>query len=51
MEIPDKRGVENVVVDHLTRLEKKIMVEEPRENEESFPGKQLMIVDTSLRGM
>ena len=48
MEIRDKRGVENVVADHLYRLERKTGIEEPREIEEFFLDEQLMVVDTSL---
>ena len=48
MDIWDKRGVENVVADHLSHLEKENKVEELRKIEEYFPNEQLMMVDTSF---
>ena len=48
MDIRDKRGVENVVVDHSSCLERKNEIEEPKEIEELFLDEQLMMVDTSL---
>ena len=49
MEIQDKQGMENVVVDHLSRLEMKNDIKEPRGIEEFFfHDEQLMMVDTSL---
>ena len=36
MEIWDKRGVENVVADHLSRLERGYDIEEPKKLKSSF---------------
>ena len=46
MEIRDKRCVENVVVDHLSHLEKENEVEEPREIEESINGTKYSLILT-----
>ena len=48
LEIRDKRGVENVVTDHLSPLEKGNDIEEPIEIDEYFPYEQMLIVDASL---
>ena len=48
MEIRDKRGVEDVISDHLSHLERKNKVEVSREIEEFFPNEQMMMVYTSL---
>ena len=37
IEIKDKKGTENVVVDHLSRLEADKRIEDPAKIEESFP--------------
>ena len=47
MEIRDKKGINNVVVDHLSRLEVEKRVEDPKDIDESFPNEQLFGVDTS----
>ena len=48
LEIQDKRRVENVVVDHLSRLEKGNDIEEYIEIDVYFPDEQMLIVDASL---
>ena len=48
MEIPDKWGVENVIANHLSCLERENTVEEQREMKNSCLDEQLMVVDTSL---
>ena len=45
MEIKDKRGSENVVADHLSRLESDKGVEDPIETEESFSDEQLLVME------
>ena len=41
LEIKDKKGCDNVIADHLSRLEKLAVQEEEREIEENFPDEQL----------
>ena len=41
LEIKDKKGCDNVIVDHLSRVEKLTVQEEEREIEENFPDEQL----------
>ena len=48
LEICDKRGVENVVDGHLSRLEKGDVIEELMEIEEYFPDGQMLMVHVSL---
>ena len=40
MEMRDKRGVENIVADHLSHLERKKEIEEPKDIKEFFPNEQ-----------
>ena len=44
MEIKDKKGCDNVIVDHLSRVEKTIVKEEENEVAEKFPDEQLFQV-------
>ena len=46
MEIKDKMGNENVVADHLSRLESDKGVENHTEIEESFPDEQLLVMES-----
>ena len=48
LEIRDKRGVENVVVDHLSRLERGNDIKESIEIDEYFPNEQMLMVEASL---
>ena len=48
IEIKDKKGNENVVVDHLSRLEADKGIEDPTEFEESFPDEQLFVTEAHL---
>ena len=48
MEIQDKKGVKNVVADHLSCLEAKKGIEDPKEIEAFFSNKQLMVMETRL---
>ena len=48
IEIKDKKGTENVVVDHLSRLEANKGIEDPVEIGESFPDEQLFIIEAQL---
>ena len=41
LEIKDKKGCDNVIVDHLSRVEKPVVQEEEREITENFPDEQL----------
>ena len=41
LEIKDKKGCDNVIVDHLSRVEKLAVQEEEREIAENFPDEQL----------
>ena len=41
LEIKDKKGSDNVIADHLSRVEKPTVQEEGREREKQFPDKQL----------
>ena len=41
LEIKDKKGCDNVIADHLSRVEKPAVQEEEREIEENFPDEQL----------
>ena len=45
MEIRDKKGTENVVADHLSRLERQSRKEEVPINEH-FPDEQLLVIST-----
>ena len=42
LEIKDKKGCDNVIVDHLSRVEKPAVQEEEREIVENFPNEQLV---------
>ena len=44
LETKDKNGGDNVIVDHLSRLEKTIEKEKGSELEENFPDKQLFLL-------
>ena len=46
MEIRYKKGIENVIVDHLSILEAEKRIEYPKYIDESFPDEQLFEVDT-----
>ena len=48
MEIKDKRGSENMVADHLSRLESNKGIEDRTEIEESFPNEQLLVMEAHL---
>ena len=48
LEIKDKRGSENVVADHLSRLEYDKGIEDLIEIEESFPYEQLLAMEAYL---
>ena len=41
MKITDKKGCDNVIADHLSRVEKPTVQEEEREIAENFPDEQL----------
>ena len=41
LEIKDNKGYDNVIVDHLSRVEKPVVQEEEREIAENFPDEQL----------
>ena len=41
LEIKEKKGCDNVIVDHLSRVEKPAVQEEEREIAENFPDEQL----------
>ena len=41
LEIKDKKGYDNVIADHLSRVEKPAVQEEEREIAENFPNEQL----------
>ena len=47
VEIRYKKGTRNVVTDHLSRLEAKKGIKDPKDIIESFPDEQLFRVDTS----
>ena len=51
MEIRDKKGSENFVSNHLSRLENEKVNNTSKEIQENFPNEQLMIVEGSCRGM
>ena len=44
LEIKDKKGNDNVIVDHLSRLEKTTEEEKGSELEENFPNEQLFVL-------
>lgn len=44
----DKKGVENVVANHLSRLEGTIEVDEPKVIDEFFPDEQLHSTEVAL---
>ena len=48
IEIKDKKGTENVVRDHLSRLEADKGIEDPAKIEESFPDEQLFVTEANL---
>ena len=48
MEIKDKKGKDNVIADHLSRLEKPIEDERGTEIEENFPNEQLFQVSIQI---
>ena len=48
IEIKDKKGTENVVADHLSRLEADKGIEDPAEIEESFLDEQLFVTEAHL---
>ena len=48
LEIKDKKGCDNVIADHLSRVEKSIMKEEEMEVTENFPVEQLFQLSFQL---
>ena len=48
LEIKDKKGCDNVIADHLSRVEKTIVKEEEKEVAENFPDKQLFQLSFQL---
>ena len=48
MEIKDKKGCDNVIVDHLSRVEKTTMKEEEKEVSENFPDEHLFQLSFQL---
>ena len=48
MEIKDKKGKDNVIADHLSRLEKPMEDERGTEIEENFPNEQLFQVSIQV---
>ena len=49
IEIKDKKGNENVVADHLSRLEANKGIEDPVEIKESFLDEQLLVMEAHWR--
>ena len=47
VEIIDKKGIENVVANHLSILEDENGIEDPKDIDESFSDEQVFRVDTS----
>ena len=47
VEIIDKKGIENVVANHLSILEDENGIEDPKDIDESFSDEQVFGVDTS----
>lgn len=45
IEVKDRRGCENQIADHLSRLESSTHVEEQKQIKEEFPDEQLMTVE------
>ena len=48
LEIKDKKGSDNVIVDHLSRMERPTKKERGTEIEENFPDEQLFLVSVQL---
>ena len=48
LEIKDKKGCDNVIADHLSRVEKTTVKEEEKEVAENFPDKQLFQLSFQL---
>ena len=48
LEIKDKKGIENVIADHLSRLEKTTEEEKEIEIEENFPDEQLFLLSAQI---
>ena len=48
LEIKDKKGSDNVIVDHLSRLEKLIENERGTEIEDNFPDEQLFQISVQV---
>ena len=48
LEIKDKKGCDNVIVDHLSRIEQTIVKEEEMEVAENFPDEQLFQLSFQL---
>ena len=48
LEIKDKKGSNNVIADHLSRLEKTIEEEKEIEIAENFPDEQLFLLSTQV---
>ena len=48
LEIKDKKGSDNVIADHLSRLEKSIEEEKEIEIEENFPDEQLFVLSVQV---
>ena len=46
LEVKDKKGSDNVIVDHLSRLEKATEEEKEIEISKNFPGEQLFLLST-----
>ena len=51
IEIKDKKGNDNVIVDHLSKIESTVESIRGLEIDESFPDEQLFQVKTQLLGM
>lgn len=48
MEIRDKKGVENLVVDHLSRLPEEVHNKNNKDIQESFPDGQLLLITSGV---
>ena len=48
MEIKDKKRSENVLANHLSRLEADKGIDDPTEIEESFPDEHLLVIEAFL---
>ena len=51
LEIKDNKGCDNVIVDHLSRVEKTTVKEEEMEVAENFPDEQLFQLLSNYHGM